>query len=130
MKHKRFDLMLFTVFGFLFLWLDVLIGHASAKFQNPFMWLPVVVLPVSCLLALLTAFRCTDRFIKIVNMLCALVILIGLIGFGFHLHQLMEDFHGTMQWEIMVRLMRYPPLMAPIAISGLGVLGLLANREQ
>ena len=130
MKHEHYQLVLFGGFGFLFLWLDILIGHVGSGLRNIFMWIPLVTLPVAMVISVMTAFRATKFNRKIFYVVYYLVIFVGMAGFCFHLLRFVGDLHGQIQWEVLVRLMRYPPLLAPLSVSGLGVLGLLVNRQK
>ena len=130
MKHEHYQLVLFTGFGFLFLWLDIFIGHVGSGLHNIFMWIPLVMLPVVMVISVMTAFRATKFNLKFFYFIYYLVILVGMAGFYFHLLRLMGDLKGQIQWEVLIRLMRYPPLLAPLSVSGLGILGLLVNRQK
>ena len=130
MKHEQCQLVLFTGGGYLLIWLDILIGHVGGEMRNLFMWVPVVILPVAAVMAILTSFHATPLTRTIFYTICWIVILTGISGFCFHLLRLTTDLKGQIQWEVLVRLMRYPPLLAPLSLCGLGILGVLVNRGK
>lgn len=108
-----------------FLWLDVAIGHVSAGLKHPGMWLPLVWLPCAVIVTLLTSARPTPAACRLFRAICQVTIVLGIVGLSFHLARFLRDLRGSMAWGVIMRLMRYPPLLAPLAISGLGMLGLL-----
>lgn len=128
MRHPDSKLVLFTGAGFLFLWLDVSLGHVGAGLKHPGMWLPLVFLPCAAVSAMLTACQATRTRRRLFSVLCSGAILIGFLGFAFHAARLVRDLKGVIQWEVLSRLMRYPPLFAPLAVSGLGMLGLFVSH--
>lgn len=128
MKRDERNLMLLTAGAFVFLWLDALLGHAGGGFSNFFMWLPAVVLPCAAVLAIMTVSRGSGPCARYFSLICFLVIITGILGFCFHLSKLLGNLSGPMTWAALLRLTRYPPLLAPLAVSGAGILGLLVNR--
>ena len=126
-KHSHSKLVLFTGAGFLFLWLDLSLGHVGAGLKHPGMWLPLIFLPCAVVVSLLTARCATPVHQRLFRIVCQAAIVIGLLGFGFHLARLAKELKGAIQWEVLQRFMRYPPLFAPLAVSGLGILGLLVQ---
>lgn len=127
MKHHSSHLLLFTGFGFLFLWFDIFLGHAGAKLHHFWMWPPLIFLPCACAVSMLYAFRATRLVQIIFRLVCLTAIITGILGFSFHSLKLMREIEGIIQWEVLLRLLRYPPVLAPFAVSGLGILGLLIN---
>lgn len=112
------------------MWLDLSIGHVSAGMKHPAMWLPVLFLPYVILLSALLAQEATPARERRFQGACRVAILLGLLGFSFHLVRLCRDLRGAVQWEVLQRLMRYPPLFAPLAVSGLGMLGRLVPDQH
>lgn len=117
----------FTSAGFLFLWLDLSLGHVSAGLKHVGMWLPLLFLPCAAAVSALTAVRPTAVTRRLFRLACYGAIAIGLLGFGFHLARFWKELKGTVQWEVLMRLMRYPPLFAPLAVAGVGILGWLVG---
>ena len=121
-------LMRFTAAAWLLLWLDLSLGHVSAGFPHPAMWLPFLLLPVTAGVAWAAACRPSAWWTRLVRVTSYGAILLGLLGFLFHLLRLVHDVKGAISWQVLVRLVRYPPLLAPLAITGVGLLGLLASH--
>ncbi len=130
MKRNEFRLALFTSFGFFFIWVDVCIGHLGSDQFKVFMLIPLVFLPFATVMTIVTALWPTKLTRNIFWGISVLAVIVGMVGFYFHSVKLQEHFVGLMQWQVLVRLMRYPPLFAPLAISGLGILGLMINCES
>ena len=126
-KHTDGKIILFTGGGFLFLWFDIALGHVSAGLKHPGMWVPLLFLPCAVVVSILTALLATPVHRRLFRMVCQGALVIGLLGFGFHLGRLLKDLRGVIQWGVLIRLVRYPPLVAPLAVSGLGMLGLLVQ---
>lgn len=123
-------LCLFTGLGFLLVWLDISLGHVSAGLEHPGMWAPLIFLPCAATVSMLTAIRAGESLSRVFRVICRAAVLIGILGFFFHFARLLKELKGAVQWEVVMRLMRYPPLLAPLAVSGLGVLGLLVNYPE
>ena len=127
MTHPNGRVIQFTAIGFVVLWFDVTLGHLSAERRHPGMWVPMLFLPCAALSAVLTASFATPMHQRLFRLVCHAALFIGLLGFAFHLSKLLKDLTGAIQWTVLVRLMRYPPLLAPLSVSGLGILGLIAQ---
>lgn len=117
--------------GFLFLWGDIALGHFSDTGpKHPAMWVPLLFLPCAALIATRAAMHTLPAEQRLFWVVCQLAVLIGIAGFAFHLVRFVRELKGVIQWGVLVRLMRYPPLFAPLAVSGLGVLGVLISDPQ
>lgn len=128
---KDQKLVLFTGGGFLCLWLDLFLGHASSGMTHPGMWVPLIYLPCAVILSVLSGLHSTESGKRLFCLVCKGAIVIGLVGFCFHSIRLWHDVSkSAMQWEVVFRLLRYPPLLAPLAVSGLGVLGVLVTNSN
>lgn len=130
MNYKNSRLILFPGIGFLLIWGDVFIGHFGGELRHWQMWLPLVFLPCAFVGSLLYAFRRTRLNQIIFSCICLIAIVMGILGFSFHLLKLLEVTTGVIQWKFFIRLMRNPPLLAPLAISGMGILGVLIDRGR
>ena len=128
MGRQQSRLILFTGLGFLGIGIDVYLGHMASGADRPFMWIPLFFLPCAVVISLAAGLRPTKFLRGFFCLICLLAIMIGLSGFSFHSLRLWQNFHGIIQWQVLTRLMFYPPLLAPLAISGLGILGLLIEH--
>lgn len=91
------------------------------------MWLPLIFLPCAAGVSVLTALRATVVTRRLFRLVCYGAMAIGFLGFGFHLARFLKELKGTVQWGVLMRLMRYPPLFAPLAVAGVGILGWLVG---
>ena len=130
-NNAQSSIILFTGCGFFFLWVDILFGHVTAGLKHPAMWFPVVFVPFAAAASFVAGLRPSSGVLKIFQILCWAAVALGMMGFCFHLSRLLVDFNrGDPNWSAFVRLMRYPPVLAPLSISGLGVLGLLGISRR
>lgn len=127
----RRNISVFIACGFLFLWGDLAVAHLSANLRHPIMWLPLLFLPLAALVLLQLHFRnspdSSPRYLKSVSIGATLL---GLLGFFMHVLAFVRNLEGALQWEIIAQFMRYPPLFAPLSISGLGFLGMLILEKK
>jgi hypothetical protein len=116
----------FWIAGIIFLWMDVLIGHLGGKLHNHLMWIPLVVLPLAALSGAVLMVQGPQKgnpfFLK---WLSWILILTGLAGSSLHGSAVFGKLQGAIEWGVLVRMIRYPPVLAPLGITGLGILGLL-----
>ena len=130
MSHPNAKLLWFTGAGFLFLWVDLALGHIGGGMKHPVMWLPVLYLPWVVLITLVTARTSTPFTQRVFMLTCRGAVVMGMLGAVFHGIEIFGEMHGSIQWEVLTRLLRYPPLLAPLAVSGLGMLGLWVNVHE
>ena len=122
--------MLWVGASFLFLWIDICIGHLNGEHLKTVMLIPIIFLPCVVLSALAAAFWPNSLSLKFLRVTCLLACGVGGLGFYFHWMRIQSSLSGSMTISIFVRLIRYPPLLAPLAISGLGILGLMIVRKR
>ena len=122
-------LFFFIAAAFLFLWIDLFLGHTSQGLHHPAMWLPLVFLPCAIVISLIRTITDSVFLRRLFQLFSLGAFIVGLLGFGFHFARLWRDLNGPIQWDVLIRLMRYPPLLAPLAVSGVGILGLLINKQ-
>ena len=127
MNFPHRALILYTGAGFGFLWLDISLGHVGGGLKHAAMWLPLIFLPVATVTSVLAVLRSTKFRLRLFHGCCYGAVVLGAVGFGFHLTRFLGDLKGVVQWGALIRFMRYPPLFAPLAVSGLGMFGLLAQ---
>lgn len=121
-------LILFTGFGFFGIGLDVFLGHLASGADRPFMWIPLFFLPCAVVISIAAGVRPTKFLKDLFCFACLLAIIVGLSGSSFHVLRLWKNLHGIIPWNVLARLAFYPPILAPLAISGLGILGLLIEH--
>lgn len=130
----------FVALSCLFLLVEVVIEHREVFGEKPIAWAPVVV----CLLGLVTSTFAFARWsltsMRALQIASSLLLIVGLVGLFFHnSHRL-----GLGEGEAEVREAEHqhpeshegeheehqPPPLAPLALSGIGFLGLTATYQQ
>jgi hypothetical protein len=91
--------------------------HFRGAFQNPFMWLPVTIGPVSAGLMAEAALRGNSR--GFMRVWLALTGLMGVVGTGFHAHGVSRAMGGWRNWSQNV--VDGPPISAPPSFSALSI---------
>ena len=130
MSRFRVQVTRFAAIGFLALWADLSLGHLAGGFRHPGMWVPLITLPIAAAVCEWTVRSPAAASHRALRLMSCAAILIGMLGSTLHLLRLVSDLRGPIQFDVLLRLMRYPPLLAPLAVSGLGILGLLIGSEE
>ena len=96
--------------------------HWSGNFSNRLMYIPILINPVMASIHLLALFR--SRLARLLELPFSLFsALVGLIGFGFHIRNLLNR-PGRVTWQ---NLFYGPPLTAPLQMTAYGTLGTLLS---
>jgi hypothetical protein len=111
---------------------EVWVLHFRGAFHDPFMYLPVTVVPTAAAALAYAAVRPRDRNLTLARWLLNFTSLLGFAGTGFHAYGVSRNMGGWKNWSQM--LFQGPPLPAPpsftgLAIAGLGALSLLRDNE-
>jgi hypothetical protein len=107
---------------------EVWLLHFRGAFHDPFMFVPVTVVPVAAVALAHSGARPTTRNLAVTRWLLRLTALVGLAGTGFHAFGIARNMGGWRNWS--QNIFAGPPLPAPpsftgIAFAGLGALTLL-----
>lgn len=106
---------------------EVSLLHYRGSFQNPFMWLPVLLPPVAALLTGRSAIeRPHANGHGLTRAWLCLTAALGIGGVGFHAYGVSRAMGGWRNWTQNV--VDGPPLPAPPSFSALAVAGLAALR--
>jgi hypothetical protein len=94
--------------------------HWTGNFFNRLMFTPLLLSPVLALVHLASLWR--SRLARALELpLSVLTTLVGIVGFSFHVGNLMGR-HGRLTWQ---NLFYGPPMMAPLQMTSQGMLGTL-----
>lgn len=105
--------------GYLSIGAEVWLSHRGIVAEHPVAWLPIIAAPLAAAALLLAALRPTPGPNRLARLLLACSVAIGAVGSWFHNEELLE--HGLDLAKLTVT----PPPLAPAALVGLGVMGLL-----
>ena len=105
--------------------------HFRGAFQNPHMYLPVTLPPLTAAVLAAAAWQPDPGTIRTARLLSAATAALGVAGSVFHAYGIHRNMGGWYNWQQM--LLQGPPLPAPpgftgIALAGLGALLLLEQR--
>jgi hypothetical protein len=98
--------------------------HFRGAFQNPGMFLPVVVPPTAAGLLATTLFRPGNILRRATKLCLKLTALLGFAGVGFHAYGVSRAMGGWRNWS--QNILNGPPLPAPPSFTGLALAGLAA----
>ena len=111
---------------------EVWVLHFRGAFHDPFMYLPITVVPAAAGALAFAGARPKERNLRIARWLLNFTSVLGFVGTGFHAYGVSRNMGGFRNWSQM--LFQGPPLPAPpsftgLAIAGLGALSLVRDQE-
>jgi hypothetical protein len=101
---------------------EVWVLHFRGAFHDPFMYVPVTVVPLAAGGLALAGARPHARNLRWARRLLNLASLVGLAGTGFHAYGVSRNMGGFRNWS--QSLFAGPPLPAPPSFTGLAIAGL------
>jgi hypothetical protein len=111
---------LVDAFSYLLLGIEAGYNHWIGGYFNPLMFVPLIVTPLMAVIHLAALFKSrAGRFLE--PLLSLVAVVAGLIGFGFHVRNILR--RGGFSWQ---NLFYGPPVVAPLQMTAQGILGLLA----
>jgi hypothetical protein len=113
-----------TIAGLLGTSAEAALLHFRGAYQNPAMFIPVILPPASA--ALLWASYRSSRWIKPTRASLHLLAAVGLLGSAFHAYGIQRSMGGWRNWS--QNILSGPPLPAPPAFTALAIAGLGALR--
>lgn len=115
-------LLVFAALAFLMIFLQVVLFHSRQNFRHWTMWLPVLETPVASLLLLSYVFYPLPLLKTTTALFLSIGALSGLSGFALHTSGVGQRVGGYTADNFRVG----PPVMLPLMIAAISVLGLLA----
>lgn len=114
--------MLFTGLALLMITLQVAIFHYRQNFRHPAMWLPVLGGPTLGAVLILNAFFRSPLLKTITTIFLFVGLIEGMIGTFYHVRGIGQRVNGYRLENVLVG----PPVVLPVMISAMSILGLLA----
>lgn len=126
--EKNRLLLIFVGINLFFTGIDVALAHSINSFIPIYEWIPIYFFPLGAMSCFIISFQPNPKksyaLIHIALMLIG--ILVGLIGMTFHMNAVLNPL-GHLSWAWLVF---GSPILAPLAFSGISLLGLYAITEE
>lgn len=115
-------IMVFVALGFLMIFIQVTLLHHRQNFRFWQQWIPVVALPLLALVSLALGWANLEWLRTLVAVALIVGLIAGVYGFSLHLVGVGKRVDGYRYHNFLVG----PPIILPLMISAMSVLGLLA----
>ena len=107
--------------------------HFRGAFHDPFMYLPVTIVPAAATALSVAAAMQTETTFALARWLLNATAVIGMLGVGFHAYGVHRNMGGWKNWSQMM--FQGPPVPTPpsftgLALAGMGALGLLRSETE
>ena len=108
--------------------IDVALAHSINNFIPVYEWIPIYYFPIGAMSCFVIAFQTTPKkiFALIHISLMSIGLMVGFIGTAFHMNAVLNPL-GHLSWAWLVF---GSPILAPLAFSGISLLGLYAITEE
>ena len=108
--------------------IDVALAHSINSFIPVYEWIPIYYFPIGAMSCFVIAFQTTPKkiFALIHISLMSIGLMVGFIGTAFHMNAVLNPL-GHLSWAWLVF---GSPILAPLAFSGISLLGLYAITEE
>jgi hypothetical protein len=126
--EKNRLLMLFVGINLLFTGIDVVLAHSINSYIPVYEWIPIIYFPLGSLSCIFVALKTKpEKWQALIHiMLMVTGVLVGIIGTAFHANAVLNP-AGYLTWSWVVF---GSPILAPLAFSGISLLGLYAITEE
>ena len=127
MEKNRF-LLMFAGINLIFTGLDVALAHSINSFVPPYEWIPVYFAPIGAVTCFILAFQSKpSKPVALIHILMMCTgVLVGVIGTGFHLNQVLSP-SGRLSWAWIVF---GSPILAPLSFAGVSLIGLYGITNE
>ncbi len=108
--------------------IDVALAHSINSFVPVYEWIPIYYFPIGAMSCFIIAFQTTPKkiFALIHISLLSIGLMVGFLGTAFHMNAVLNPL-GHLSWAWLVF---GSPILAPLAFSGISLLGLYAITEE
>lgn len=108
--------------------IDVALAHSINSFIPVYEWIPIYYFPFGAMSCFIISFQTTPKklFALIHISLMTIGLMVGFIGMAFHMNAVLNPL-GHLSWAWLVF---GSPILAPLAFSGISLLGLYAITEE
>jgi hypothetical protein len=126
--EKNRLLLIFVGINLFFTGIDVALAHSINSFIPVYEWIPIYFFPLGALSCFVISFQSNPQKIPALIHIALMVvgILVGVIGMAFHMNAVLNPL-GHLSWAWLVF---GSPILAPLAFSGISLLGLYAITEE
>ncbi len=126
--EKNRLLMFFVGINIMFTGIDVALAHSINQFIPIYEWIPILFFPFGTLSCLLIAFQTKPKIWQLIIHILFMIIgiIVGITGTAFHANAVLNP-QGYLTWAWVVF---GSPILAPLAFSGISLLGLYAITEE
>ncbi len=108
--------------------IDVALAHSINSFVPIYEWIPIYFFPIGAMSCFIISFQANPKkVIALIHILLMVTgIMVGFIGMAFHMNAVLNPL-GHLSWAWLVF---GSPILAPLAFSGISLLGLYAITEE
>ncbi|MFZ0456695.1 MAG: hypothetical protein WAM24_23300 [Ignavibacteriaceae bacterium] len=108
--------------------IDVALAHSINSFIPVYEWIPIYYFPIGAMSCFIIALQVTPKrtFALIHISLMTIGLMVGFLGTAFHMNAVLNPL-GHLSWAWLVF---GSPILAPLAFSGISLLGLYAITEE
>jgi hypothetical protein len=126
--EKNRLLLIFVGINLFFTGIDVALAHSINSFVPVYEWIPIYFFPLGAMSCFIISFQTNPKmWSALIHIaLMSIGILVGVIGTAFHMNAVLNPL-GHLSWAWLVF---GSPILAPLAFSGISLLGLYAITEE
>ena len=126
--EKNRLLLIFVGINLFFTGIDVALAHSINSFIPIYEWIPIYFFPLGAMSCFIISFQPNPKKVSALIHIALMVggILVGIIGMAFHMNAVLNPL-GHLSWAWLVF---GSPILAPLAFSGISLLGLYGITEE